>query len=155
MAVAGRLCGRLDCADGHVGAHGRLGDGGHRRFVVVTGFEAVEFFDGVYDFRDVEKRVAFEADVNKRGLHAGEHFGDPALVDVANHAALTFALDEDLDDLVLLEDRDPRVVIVRGDDHLLVHVQNSTKCRNVARVARTRRPYPESSELASTRGTRG
>ena len=34
-------------------------------------------------------------------------------------------LDEDLDDLIVLEDRDPRLVIARGDDHLLVHEWNS------------------------------
>src|SRR5436190_16541358 len=119
MAVARWRGARLDGSDRN-GVSRRLGDGGHRWLVIVAGLEPVEFLDRVYDFRDVEKRVAFEADVNKGGLHAGQHFRDPALVDVANHAALTFALDEDLDDLVLLEDRDARVVIVRGDDHLLV-----------------------------------
>ena len=89
--------------------------------LLVARFEAVELLDGVDDFGDVEKRVALEADVNERGLHAGEHLRDPALVDVADHAALTLALDEDLDDLILLENRDAGVVIARGDDHLLVH----------------------------------
>ena len=73
----------------------------------------------------MEEGVALEADVNERALHAGQHFGDPALVDVADHTARTFALDEDLDDLIVLQDRDPRVVLRRGDDHLLAHAHSS------------------------------
>ncbi len=91
------------------------------RFVFIVAGEPLEFLDGVDDLRDVEERVAFEADVNEGGLHAGENLVHPALVDVANDAALILALDEDFDDLVVLEDGDPRLVVARGDDHLLVH----------------------------------
>ena len=89
--------------------------------LVLSGFEAVEFLDRVDDLRDVEEGVPFESDVNERGLHAGEDLRDPPLVDVADHAARALALDEDLDDLIVLEDGDPRVVVAGGDDHLLVH----------------------------------
>ena len=91
------------------------------RFVFIVAREPLEFRDGVDDFRDVEERVAFEADVNEGGLHAGENLVHPAFVDVANDPALILALDEYFDDLVVLEDGDPRLVDARGDDHLLVH----------------------------------
>ena len=94
--------------------------------VIVSAFETVEL-GGSDDLRDVEERVALEAYVNKGGLHAGQDFRDPALVDVADDTALILALDEDLDDLVVLEDRDTRVVPARGDDHLLVHGKSSAK----------------------------
>ena len=93
----------------------------HRGLVLVAGLQPVELLDGVDDLGDVQERVALETDVNKGGLHAGEHLRDPALVDIADDAPLPLAFDEDLDDLILFEDRDTRVVIARGDDHLLVH----------------------------------
>ncbi|MCA1559018.1 MAG: hypothetical protein LC804_01675 [Acidobacteria bacterium] len=34
-------------------------------FVIISRFEAVELLDGVDNFRDVQKSVALEADVNK------------------------------------------------------------------------------------------
>ena len=131
-AVLHRRSGRV--GDWHgVGVYGRGRPGDRerrRRFsdplvvflvLVLSRFEAVELLDGVDDLRDVEKGVPFEADVNKRGLHAGEDLRDPPLVDVADNAARTLALDEDLDDLIVLEDGDPCVVVAGGDDHLLVH----------------------------------
>ena len=112
----------LGCPDGfdehRIGDLGR--DWDHRRIVIFSAFETLELGGGD-DLRDVEKRVALEAYVNKGGLHAGQHLRDPALVDVADDPALILALDEDLDDLVVLEDGNARVVPARGDDHLLVH----------------------------------
>ena len=65
-----------------IGGNGRLAD--DDLVVLVVAGEPFEFLDGADDFRDVEERVAFEADVNKGGLHAGENLVHPALVDVAN-----------------------------------------------------------------------
>ena len=57
---------------------------------------------------DVEERVALEPEVDERRLHAGQHARDPALVDVADDAALRLALDEDLGRRTLvLEEGDP------------------------------------------------
>ena len=58
-----------------------------RRRVVFVGIQAVELLERGDDVGDVEEAVAFEPQVNKRRLHAGQHFGYPALVDVAHDAA--------------------------------------------------------------------
>ncbi len=57
-----------------------------RRLILVR-FQAIELFERRDDVGDVEKAVALEAEVNKRRLHAGQHFRYPALVQIANHAA--------------------------------------------------------------------
>src|SRR6185437_13285104 len=49
--------------------------------VVVVTREAIELLHRVDDFRDVEERVALEADVDERGLHAREDLGHATLVD--------------------------------------------------------------------------
>ena len=89
--------------------------------VLLVAGELVELGEGVHHVGDVEEAVALEAEVDERGLHAGQHFRDPALVDVADHAAVALALDEDLRDQVVLEDGHHGLVAVRGDDHLLIH----------------------------------
>ena len=64
-------------------------------------------FEGLFgrtdDVGDVKKCVAFETEVNERLLHAGQHFRDAALVDVADDAPLPFALDEDFSDEIVFE----------------------------------------------------
>ena len=55
---------------------------------------------------DVEEGGLLHADVDERRLHARQHALDPALVDVADDAALALALDVELDELPLLDERD-------------------------------------------------
>ena len=86
--------------------------------VIVVLLVLVEVGD---DVRHVEEAVALEADVDERRLHAGQDFRDPALVDVADDAAILLALDEQFSELVVLENGDAGFVAVRGDDHFLVH----------------------------------
>src|SRR5262249_45043212 len=88
--------------------------------VVVAG-QLVELVDRVDDVGDVEKPVALQADVDEGGLHAGKDFRDPALVDVADRTAVPLALDEDLGDEIVLENRHHRLVTVRRDDHFFGH----------------------------------
>ena len=82
--------------------------------------ELLELLERVDDFGDVEKAVALEADIDEGGLHAGQDLRDPALVDVADDAALPLAFDEDFRDEVVFEDGHHRFVAIGGDDHLLV-----------------------------------
>ena len=104
-----------------------------RMRLVVVGVETIELLEAGDDVADVEKAVALEAEVNEGRLHAGQHFGYPALVHVAHHAARALALDEDLGNLIVLEDRDPCFVGARGDDHLLAHARNSERVAARAR----------------------
>jgi hypothetical protein len=46
-------------------------------------------------------------------LHAGKDFRNPALVDVADDAALPFPFDEDLGDQIVLENVHHRLVTIR------------------------------------------
>src|SRR4029079_1243823 len=57
--------------------------------VVLVAGELVELVERVDDLRDVEEPVALEAEIDERGLHAGQDFRDPAFVDVADDSALT------------------------------------------------------------------
>ena len=131
------------------GGPGRYGRGFWRRLVglFVARLQPFEFLDCVDDLGDIEERVALQADVNERGLHAGEDLRDPPLVDIANDTARLLALDEDLDDLIVLENGDPCVVVARGDDHLLVHGNNSGEraalAGRAAPIARGRRVGPK------------
>ena len=78
----------------------------------------------------------------------------PALVHIPDDAALTFALDEISTHLIVLEDRDTRIVRARGDDHLLVHGRNSRNPVNATSPARPslRRPRRAGgAQRASTR----
>ena len=56
------------------------------------------------DLVDVQEAVLLEADVDERGLHAGEHVVDAALVDVADDRAAAAALDVELGDAPVLVD---------------------------------------------------
>ncbi len=95
--------------------------------VVVAGLELLELLERVDDLGDVEKAVALEADVDEGGLHAGQDFRDPALVDVADDAALPLAFDEDFGDEIVFENGHHGLVAIRGDDHLLGHSRTPSR----------------------------
>ena len=57
----------------------------------------------------VKERALLGADVDERRLDARKHRFDLAEVDVADHAAGCPAVDEQLDKLVVLQDRDARL----------------------------------------------
>ena len=111
-----------------VAAPGRLGALGRRSSRVgLVGFALVAAVEGVerrHDIGDVQEAVAFEPDVDKRGLHAGQDLRDPPLVDIAGHAARPLPFDEQLGHQIVLEDRHTCLVVVRGDDHLLGHCKS-------------------------------
>src|SRR5262249_59376477 len=86
-------------------------------------WERVELVDRVDDLRDVQEAVSLEAEVDERRLHAGKNLRHPALVDVADDAALAFTLDEDFSDEIVFEDGHHRFVAIGGDDHLLGHAE--------------------------------
>src|SRR5579883_2332971 len=70
---------------------------------------------------DVEEGRLFEADVDERRLHAGQHAHDLALVDVAGDALLAAMLDPEVDERRLLEDGHAGLPGRDVDEDLLAH----------------------------------
>ncbi len=70
------------------------------------------------DLVDVEEAVLLEADLDERGLHAGQDVVDAAEVDVARDRAALRPLEVDLGDLAVLEDGDALLADVDGDEQL-------------------------------------
>ena len=61
----------------------------------------------VHEIADVEKGGLFEADIDEGGLHAREDAGDAPQGDRPGDAPVAVALDIELGELALLEDRHP------------------------------------------------
>src|SRR4030095_13078594 len=89
----------------------------------------VEVFDVLDVVARVEERRLLEADVHEGGLHAGEHPEHAALHHAADHAAALVALDVELDELLLLEDRDAGLARGRVDQDLVLHARPSERAR--------------------------
>ena len=69
----------------------------------------------------MEERAFFGSDVDERGLNAGKYCFYPSEVDVADHAARLGAIDQKFNELVVLDDGDPRLSRVRVDQNLSFH----------------------------------
>src|SRR5690606_20020668 len=108
--VADRVLGDLD-QDGLTRAQGVLDALG---LVVQPGGVPV-------DLAGVEHRVAALADVDERGLHAGQDVLDPAQVDVAHHGALGLAGHVVLDEDPVLEDPDLGALLGAAHHHDPLH----------------------------------
>ena len=134
IMVVCQLAGELGAGDVTRHLDRRLDDVRRDRGFPVGGFELVELVGRADDVGDVEEPVTLQAEIDEGRLHPGQHLRDPALVDVADHPAIPLPLDEELDHLVVLENRDHRFVVVRGDDHLLVH-QPCSRARPAAAAA--------------------
>ena len=68
------------------------------------------------DVADVEEGCLVEADVDERGLHAGEHPDYPSFIDVPDYSFLVLPLQVVLRDRPLLDQRHPGL-LTRGVDH--------------------------------------
>ncbi len=110
--------------------------------VLFPRLELLELLHRIDDFGDVEKPVTLEPDLDEGGLHAGQNLRDPALVDIADDAALPLPFDEDFRDQVVFENGHHRFVAIRGDDHLFGHSQTpgSSQAFSCQLSARTLRP---------------
>ena len=71
---------------------------------------------------DVQEGRPFEADVDEGGLHAGQHAGDDANVDVADQAAVGFAVKVQFLQDALVHDGDPEFLRCRVDQDVFFHV---------------------------------
>ena len=69
-------------------------------------FDALGFVRITALFKDVDnmqKRGAFQADINERALHAGKNAFDDAQINIADQAMAAVALDVQLADIVLFQ----------------------------------------------------
>src|SRR4029077_18573594 len=95
---------------------------------------------------DVEEAVLLETDLDERRLHAREHVVDDAEVDVPGDRAALGTLEVDLGDAVVLEDRDPLLAHVDGDDELPLRggerrpLRRRPAARSISRLASLRLP---------------
>ena len=75
----------------------------------------------LHDVGDVQERRALEADVDEGRLHAGQHARHAALVQVAGEPEAARALDEQLLQHAVLEQRRARLARADVDDHFRGH----------------------------------
>ena len=74
------------------------------------------------DVADVQEAVAADAEIDERRLDARLQVDDLALVDVADEIALAGALDVELFEHAVFNDRDPAFLRLRDvDQHFLFH----------------------------------
>ena len=96
------------------------------------------------DLVDVEEAVLLEADLDERRLHPRQHVVDDAEVDVPCDRATLRALEVDLGDAIVLEDRDALLADVDRDDELALR-------RGQRRALRRRAPAVAAPRLLSVR----
>ena len=75
------------------------------------------------DLVDVEEPVPLEADLDERALHPRQHVVDRAQVDVAGDRAALRALEVDLGDPIVLEERDALLADVDRDQELALRLR--------------------------------
>ncbi len=109
-----------------VGAAAGAADGVHVGSLV--GIEAALAEVLRLDVADVQEAVAADAEIDEGGLDAGLQVDDAALVDVADVVVLAGALDVELFQHAVLDDRDPALFRLRHvDEHFLLHA-SSFRC---------------------------
>jgi hypothetical protein len=86
--------------------------------------DLVVFFLVFIKVGNVKEGVAFEADINKRRLHAGKHAADASFVNAADQADVGISFEIHLDQLVVFKHGHFRLVRRRGNIHLLRHVNS-------------------------------
>jgi hypothetical protein len=85
---------------------------------VLVGF-SVAFV--IHDIRRVEERALLGADVDERRLNAWKDCFYFAQINVADHTASIGAVDQKFNELVVLDNGDPRLARVRVDQNLSFH----------------------------------
>ena len=90
----------------------------------------------------VQEAVLLEAEVDEGRVDAGEHVVDLALVDVAQVGLLVGALDVDLGEAAVLDQRDAQLAAVVGHEDDLALRQLRGHDRAPAQAARRARPSP-------------
>ena len=78
------------------------------------------------DLHQGQEAVLAQADVDERAAQAFDHVLDPALVDAADQGLGFGPLDVELDQLVVLNDGDPRLPFIAGQDDLRLNFHQSS-----------------------------
>ena len=86
---------------------------------------------GADDLVDVEEAVLLEADLDERGLHAGQHVVDDAEVDVAGDRPALRPLEVHLGDLVVLQHGDALLARVDGHEQLAPRLRQRRALRRL------------------------
>ena len=73
------------------------------------------------DVGDMQEGSALEADLDERALHAGQHAGNAAKINVADQAAMTGTLDVQLVDHTVIEHCHARLLRRDVDENFLSH----------------------------------
>ena len=112
-----------------------LGRGALRRLVVralcllLVDDDALELLLLVEEVRDVEERVALKSDVYEGRLHSWEDAHDAPLVNVPDYPlARLAALDVELGDPSILDNRNLLLASVDADNHLFRHLFETVSC---------------------------
>jgi len=87
----------------------------------VSGEDLVEGGEILADIGKMEKGVLVEADVDKGGLHALDHLGDLAVIDVADHAFIFGFFEIELSQPPVFKDCDARFADGDVDDNFFFH----------------------------------
>ena len=90
---------------------------------------------GADDLVDEQEPVLLEADLDERGLHAGQDVVDDAEVDVPGDRPALRPLEVDLGDLVVLEDGDALLAGVDRDEQLALRLRQRRPLRRLRRRA--------------------
>ena len=94
------------------------GPQGHGQGLDMVAHQRVEVEHVVVDVADVQERGALEPDVDERGLHPGKDAHDLAQVDVSDVAAAISAVDVELNESAVLQERHARFARGRVRDDL-------------------------------------
>jgi len=81
--------------------------------VLHAGHNFVVFFVVLEEIRNVEKRVAIQADVDKRRLHARQHPRHPAFMNAPRQRVFVLPLVVNFDYLIVFDHRHACLVTVR------------------------------------------
>ena len=91
-----------------------------RLVVAVIGIRLLVFV-GLEEVGGVQEGALFLADIDKGGLDAGQDRLHAAQIDVADHAPLVGAINQQLYEPIVLEDGHPRLALASVDQDLALH----------------------------------
>src|SRR6185312_3727305 len=90
-------------------------------------YNRIDVFVLFEEIGHIEKRVALQAKVDKRRLHAWKHARYPAFINASRQRRLATALEEDFDELVVFKNRSPCFMAIGPNHQFLTHASPPLK----------------------------